>query len=191
MIGRRRAVAIGLGLALAITGAGLAGRGGAIHAKAWLAQALMAGAWQRTLAGERRVRPWPWADTWPIARLVVPSRDVDLYVLSEASGRSLAFGPGHLPGTAPPGARGASVIAGHRDTHFRFLADLAPGTPIMLETADGRRLEFRAGLGVVTDQPRIKIALDGPEPSLVLTTCWPFDAIVPGGPARYLVVATR
>ncbi len=191
MIGRRRALAVGLGLALVVAGAGLAGRGGAIHAKAWLAQALMASAWQRTLAGERRVRPWPWADTWPIARLVVPSLGVDLYVLSEASGRGLAFGPGHLPGTAAPGNPGASVIAGHRDTHFRFLADLAPGTPIVLETADGRRLEYRAGPGVITDQARIRLDLDGPESSLVLATCWPFDAVVPGGPARYLVVATH
>lgn len=191
MIGRRRVIAVGLGLALVVAGAGLAGRGGAIHAKAWLAQVLMADAWQRTLAGERRVRPWPWADSWPIARLAVPSRGVDLYVLAEASGRSLAFGPGHLPATTPPGDPGMSVIAGHRDTHFRFLRDLAPGTPIILQTADGRRLEYRAGPGIVAERARIRLNLDDPGSSLVLTTCWPFDAVIPGGPARYLVVATR
>ncbi len=193
MTGRRRSAAIclALGLALVVAGAGLAGRGGYIHAKAWVAQLLLADAWRSTLAVARRVKHWPWADSWPFDRLSVPRIGVELVVLSEASGRSLAFGPGHLPETAPPGAAGASVIAGHRDTHFRFLQDLAPGEPIVLETADGRRQEFRAGRGVVTDHASVRLRLDGPEPSLVLVTCWPFDAVVPGGPQRYLVTATR
>ena len=41
-----------------------------IHAKAVLAQILLERAWQQTRDGGERVRPWPWADTWPVARLV-------------------------------------------------------------------------------------------------------------------------
>ena len=66
------------------------GHAGYIHAKAWLAQALIAQAWTRTLAGEERAKPWPWADTWPVARLRAPEQDVDLYVLAGADGRTIA-----------------------------------------------------------------------------------------------------
>ena len=82
------------------------GQAGYIHAKAWLAQTLISQAWQKTLAGDTQVKPWPWADTWPVARLSVPARGVELYVLAGSQGRSLAFGPGHVFGTAAPGAAG-------------------------------------------------------------------------------------
>ncbi len=50
-----------------------------IDAKALLAQRLISVAWERTLiAGEAGVKPWPWADTWPVARLQVPRLQQDL-----------------------------------------------------------------------------------------------------------------
>ena len=70
------------------------GQGSYIHAKAKLAQSLIRGAWEKTLAGQKEVRPWPWADTWPVARLIVPRLKVDLFVLAGSSGRTMAFGPG-------------------------------------------------------------------------------------------------
>ena len=65
-----------------------------IPAKAALAQALLEAAWQRTTEMGERVRPWPWADTWPVARLTVPRLNTSWIVLSGSSGRTLAFGPG-------------------------------------------------------------------------------------------------
>ena len=70
------------------------GQAGYIAAKAELAQYLMQRSWQQTLAGARAVKPWPWADTWPVARLT--AADVDLFVLAGADGRALAFGPGQI-----------------------------------------------------------------------------------------------
>ena len=60
------------------------GQAAYIAAKAELAQVLIGKAWQRTLAGEQAVKPWPWADTWPVARLIMAERDVDLFVLAGA-----------------------------------------------------------------------------------------------------------
>src|SRR5207248_2826247 len=82
--------------ALLAGGAALFGHGAYIYAKAGLAQVLLRRAWERTLAGERDVKPWPWADTWPVARLTIPKAGTDSIVLAGASGRTLAFGPGHL-----------------------------------------------------------------------------------------------
>lgn len=165
------------------------GSGLYIHAKAWLAQRLIEASWARTLDGEREVRPWPWADTWPLARLQVPSIGADLYVLADASGRSLAFGPGFLRESAPPGSPGNTIIAAHRDTHFRFLRDAPLGTEIVLQTSSGETHRYCIVATHVIDVRTQSIALDADGPMLTLVTCYPFDAVVPGGPLRYVAVA--
>jgi len=167
------------------------GQGAYIPAKAWLAQELMQRAWLRVGAGEDRAAPWPWADTWPVARLRVESHDVDLIVLAGGSGRTLAFGPGHLGASAMPGETGNMIIAGHRDTHFAFLRDLIPGERISIESFGGAIHVYEvAGLNVV-DSRNGSLALDTDEAVLTLVTCYPFDALEPGGPLRYVVTATR
>jgi sortase A len=104
-----------------------------IPAKAWLAQQLIERAWAEAMASGKPAPPWPWADTTPVARLVVPSLGVDEIVLEHATGRSLAFGPGHLDGSAMPGDAGLAIVSGHRDTSFRFLADLKIGADVRLQ----------------------------------------------------------
>ena len=160
-----------------------------IHAKAALAQVMLEYAWQETRSGETHVRPWAWADTWPVARLQVPALGVDQIVLAGASGRTLAFGPAHLDGTAVPGAPGHSIISGHRDTHFRFMQDLTPGMEIRIQGADSRWRSYRAGEGRVIDARDARFEVASDRPTLTLVTCWPFDAIEAGGPLRYLVFA--
>ena len=56
-------------------------------------------------------------------------------VLAGASGRTLAFGPGHVDGTPLPGEHGNAVVSGHRDTHFAFLRDLRCGDVLEVQTA--------------------------------------------------------
>ena len=159
-----------------------------IHAKAWLAQRLIASAWARTLEGEREVKPWPWADTWPIARLQMIDKDVDLYVLADASGRSLAFGPGYVNGTAAIG-EGNTVLAGHRDTHFAFLRHLHPGDELAIQTADGRERRFQLSETHVIDSRLERLQFDeNVDATITLLTCYPFDAMTPGGPLRYVAV---
>jgi len=188
-IGTHRLVQV-LILTLALTGAWQFGAGVYIHLKARLAQHLIASAWTRSLQGEHEVRPWPWADTWPVARLQVPSDDIDLYVLADASGRSLAFGPGVVGGSAAPGAQGNAIIAAHRDTHFRFLRDLPLGTQLSLQTVDGKVHRYRIDAGHIIDLRRDYLDVNAPGTTLTLLTCYPFDAVVPGGPLRYAAVAT-
>lgn len=167
------------------------GQGAYIPAKAWLAQELMQRAWLRVSAGEDRAAPWPWADTWPVARLSARSHDVDLIVLAGGSGRTLAFGPGHLSASALPGETGNMVIAGHRDTHFAFLRDLEPGHHVSIESFSGVITVYEVfGLNVV-DSRKGSLLLDTDDAVLTLVTCYPFDAVDPGGPLRYVVTARR
>jgi sortase A len=163
--------------------------GGRIYVKAWLAQRLLARAWAETRAGAGSVKPWPWADTWPVARLTAPRHGVELIVLADTSGRSLAFGPGHLAGTAPPGTAGNTVLSGHRDTQFRFLKDLALGDEIRLETADGATLVYAVTGTFVVHTSDPGVTQETGVSRLTLVTCYPFDAVVPGGALRYVVEA--
>jgi sortase A len=176
-------------LALALTGVWQLGSGTYIHAKAWLAQQLIATAWSRELAGEHEVRPWPWADTWPVARLRVPDADVDLYVLADASGRSLAFGPGYVTGSAYPGTTGNTIIAAHRDTHFRFLRSIREGAQVLLQTPDGREHRYTLTESQVFDASHSRLDIGDESSTLTLLTCYPFDALIPGGPMRYAAIA--
>jgi len=165
------------------------GQGAYIPAKAWLAQELMQRAWMRTGSGEVRATPWPWADTWPVARMTARSGEVDLIVLAGASGRTLAFGPGHMSISAMPGEVGNAVIAGHRDTHFQFLKDVQPGELLKVESSKGMWHLYKV-VGVdVVDSRKGSLLLDTEAAMLSLVTCYPFDARETGGPLRYVVTA--
>lgn len=183
---RWRALLIGAGLMLA---GWQWGQAGWMAGKAVTAQWLLERAWAESSAGGSQ-RPWPWADFVPVARLAVPALAVDRIVLGDASGRTLAFGPGHLPASARPGGPGTVVLAGHRDTHFAFLRRLKPGMLIELAAADGETLRYRVMATRVMDARTERLALGHPG-RLVLSTCWPFDAVTAGGPLRYLVIAER
>jgi sortase A len=160
-----------------------------VPAKGWLAQLLLERAWSSAAAGASAAKPWPWADTVPVARLRAPVQGVDLIVLAGASGRTLAFGPGLADGTARPGIQGASVIAGHRDTHFAFLRELRIGDELDLERRDGASEHFVVRSTEVVDSRSSRLRIVQDARALVLVTCFPFDAVVPGGPLRYVVTA--
>lgn len=178
-----------LALALFVIGALQFGHGVWIQAKAWLAQALIAHAWSRTLHGEKKAKPWPWADTWPVARLSAPGLGVERYVLAGANGSAIAFGPGHLSGTPVPGESGNSVIGGHRDTHLAFLRRMQPGDTLEIERADGSRIAYRVREAAVLDKRDVWVTKQEGPTRLTLVTCYPFDALRAGGPQRYVVFA--
>jgi sortase A len=181
--GARRIAVLGL-LAL---GALLVLDGLWIPAKAVLAQHLLERAWQRALSGRPRATPWPWADTYPVARLTVGGRSV--LVLADSGGHGLAFGPTHVAGSAPPGRPGITVISAHRDTHFRGLDRVKPGETITLQTLDGRTRRYRTTGARVLPSPAITLPEGGGRSGLALVTCWPLDGLVPGRPERYALFA--
>ncbi len=167
------------------------GHGMYLYAKAALAQQLLRQAWDKTLHGQVQARPWPWADTFPVARLTDDKARIDLIVLAGASGRSLAFGPGHIDGTALPGKPGNSVLSAHRDTHFAFLRGVQIGDALQIQTPAGLTLRYRVADLRIVDQHDVGVLQSGAGEQLTLVTCYPFDALRPGGPLRYVVSAER
>ncbi|WP_226702136.1 class GN sortase [Microbulbifer elongatus] len=158
--------------------------------KAEVAQYLISDSWQHQLASGQTQKPWPWADTWPVAQLKL-GEEKPLTVLHGTSGQALAFGPGLLTGSGEPGNLDeprTTVIAAHKDTHFRNLGALTKGTVIQLQDRHGRWHFYRIrGAKVVNSETdRLPVA---DVPGLLLVTCYPFDAVSARGPLRYLVYA--
>ena len=166
-----------------------AGDAAYIHAKAWLGQRLLLAAWNEARSSGNAVKPWPWADTHPVARLTVPKHRIELLVLAGANGRTLAWGPGHAEGSATPGANGNAVVTAHRDTHFAFLRALAVGDAIIVETPAGNARRYRVERSTIADHRALKLPADDRSTTLALVTCYPFDAVDPGTPLRYAVIA--
>jgi sortase A len=176
-------------LLLALIGLILFGQGAYIHAKARLAQVLLERAFEQTIATGHETKPWSWADTWPVARIEVKRLGASAIVLAGSSGQALAFGPGHVERTPDAGERGVAVYSAHRDTHFSFLKNVVIGDEIEVTRGDGKHFRYRVdGTSVVRfDASGIDPLADGYH--LVLSTCWPFDALT-SGPDRYLVQAS-
>lgn len=161
-----------------------------IPAKARLAQWLIQRAWHDAQAEGVPIRPWSWADTAPVGRLRAPDFDKDYIVLAGVSGEAMAFGPGHVMASAAPGGEGHTIIGGHRDTHFGFLKSVALGDRFELEGLNGRQRTYRVDEIRVVNTNVEPLELRPETSRLTLVTCYPFDAVLPGGPWRYVVDAS-
>lgn len=161
-----------------------------IPIKAQLAQILLKQAWEKSLQTGKPHKAWYWADTWPVARLTIPSLKLDAIILKEAGGEALAFGPVHLAQSAPFGKNGKAIIAGHRDTSFKALAKLAPDTLIHLQTLKGEKHSYKLSNRRIARWDKSGLSADFHAEQLILTSCWPFDSMQPG-PLRFIAEASR
>ena len=176
-------------LTLVIIGVVSTAEGARIYLKAILAQYLLEIAWRNTQSGEHEPKPWPWADTWPVAELSSPRHNERMIVLAGATGRTLAFGPAHLLASADPGEIGNTVLLGHRDTHFAFLKHLQPNDLLQLKSTDGTQHLYRVSETAVVHESKVDVMAPSNDKRLTLITCFPFNALIPGGPLRYVVHA--
>jgi sortase A len=171
--------------AFVILGGMLLGQQAWLAAKARLAEHLIDQAFASHLLDGKAHRPWSWADTHPVGRLEIPRLGVRRTVLAGASGSSLAFGPGHVDGTAVPNGRGNSVVAGHRDSWFAFLEQLRVGDEVVVTTREGVR-RYRVTKTDVHSMWDIDVAAATDDTRLTLVTCYPFGGLV-GSTNRYVV----
>jgi sortase A len=176
-------------LLLLAAGGLLLGHDAYLEAKAFVARRLIARAFAAHLRDGRFHRPWSWSDTAPIALLEVHRLGVRRSVLAGASGTSLAFGLGHIDGTAPPNAPGNCVLAGHRDGEMAFLERVRPGDVVRLRTAGASRDYVVDGIRVVAHTDIAPLRTAGAD-RVTLVTCYPFGGLL-RSPWRYVVTAGR
>lgn len=122
-----------------------------------------------------------------LARLLIPKIHLDVAVVEGTSRKALLAGPGHLVNTALPGDEGNVVLAGHRDTFFRHLGELARGDSIILDRG-GKKFDYQV-TGTEIVEPGDTEVLSSSSPyQLTLITCYPFHYLGPA-PKRYIVFA--
>ena len=81
------------------------------------------------------------------------------------------------------------MLAGHRDTSFSFLKEIKTGDILLLEGKDGKDRFIVRTTGVVRAED---LYLDGEMIGfLTLITCFPFRAVIPNPPDRFIVTATK
>ena len=175
-------------------GASLTARAMYLHAKAELASVLIHRAWDKTVADGKPHPPWPWADTYPVARLRIPRLGYDEVVLEGATPRTLAFGPARLFSGADLGEPGNVELAGHRTSWFRPLESLEARDEIQVQWFDTRRHQLREQTYTVDDirivaPEEITLLSPASDDALTLITCYPFGHSL-RSPQRFVVLAS-
>jgi len=126
----------------------------------------------------------------PIARLRIPAAEIDAIVFGGADQKILEKGPGHVPGTELPGRSTEirnCVITGHRDSHFRHLGWLRPGSAIDLQAEHATR-RYRVVSREIVMPDTVRVLQPTASARLTLITCYPFNYVGPA-PKRLVVVA--
>ena len=156
------------------------------HARrAWdSAEARVAVALARSPQRQRTAPPID--DGAPVARLIIPSIDLDEIVLEGSD--ELNAGPGHVSGSAFPGESGNAVITGERDRHFSHLDALSAGDTIVTESGLSRDTWIVVRKRIVGKDDRAVTRTLGT--TLTLTTSWPIRFVGPA-PERLIVTASR
>jgi sortase A len=97
----------------------------------------------------------------------------------------MAFGPGHIDGSAEPNRAGNCALGGHRDSWFAFLREVRRGDEILLRTREGL-VRYRVSQLAVRSMWDAEPLEPTTHRRLTLITCYPFDELRPSG-WRYVV----
>ena len=123
----------------------------------------------------------------PLALLSISSVGIRVAVFEGTSDRVLNLGAGRVPGTGEFGAAGNLALAGHRDSFFRGLKDIAIGDDIKLRHADGV-VNYSVTELFVVDPDAVHVLETTQDATLTLITCYPFY-FVGHAPQRFIVKA--
>ncbi|WP_299191344.1 sortase [uncultured Erythrobacter sp.] len=158
-----------------------------IPIKAEVAQVMLAHAFDESVRTGAPVKPWSWADTAPMAKVTLPRQGVSEIVLLGGSGEAMAFGPTALVDAR---ARGLTILAAHRDTHFTFMRDLKAGDALTFTRIDGSVERYEVTHLETVRWDEFTYPAGSETGLLALTTCFPFDTHEPG-PLRRVAWAKR
>lgn len=124
----------------------------------------------------------------PLAVMRIDKIGIQVPVYEGTDEFTLNRGVGRIAGTAAVGGAGNLGIAGHRDSFFRGLKDVAIGDGIDLLTVSGNEAYTVSSIEIV-DPGDVWVLNPTEEKTLTLVTCYPFY-YVGHAPKRYIVKAT-
>lgn len=156
--------------------------------KALVGQYLLDDVWKKTLHSGTQTKPWASADFKVIGELKVPRLGVSRIVLNTASGEAMAWGVGQIDSIPMASNFSPIILAGHRDSHMKFMSKLRIGDQLDFQLADGSSQSYKITKSIILSKPEFHLIdklVDHPQ--LILTTCWPFNATRPG-PERLIMI---
>ena len=129
-----------------------------------------------------------------VGRITIDEVGLDVAFGEGVFAQTLDRGPGHWPGTPPPGQRGNAVLSGHRNTQtapFRRLDELKPGDRIQTVVGDSRPTTFAVVKTTIVPEKEYKAFVlrqpgDPESREVTLFACHP-----EGNPVFRIVVQAR
>ncbi|WP_353573049.1 sortase [Candidatus Albibeggiatoa sp. nov. BB20] len=139
----------------------------------WVTQNLMHTAWLRTQASGEKIKPWPWAELWPIARLTVPHLNTEHIILEQEKKQvMLSIGLSYLKSSVLPGEVGNTVLGAHPSLYFSFLSALKPNDVLVLESPRTGKWHYRVHDTRVVNKSDTDLLEPGLKRRLILVTCY-------------------
>ncbi|WP_090399116.1 class D sortase [Natribacillus halophilus] len=123
-----------------------------------------------------------------IAALEIPTIDSRFEVFWGTDDEALDQGVGMYDSdewTETPNVQKHTVLSGHRDTVFTEMGDVEEGD-IMRVEFDGWVYEYEVDDSWITDAEDRTVIVEKEDPTLTVTTCYPFDYIG-AAPDRYIM----
>ncbi|RLQ81233.1 class D sortase, partial [Planomicrobium sp. Y74] len=124
-----------------------------------------------------------------IGWLLIPALDMKYPVYWGTDEETLMQGVGYHPGnfTTPPDGLRHTVLSGHRDTVFRGFGELEQGARMYVQF-ENIQYEYEIKKTWITDAEDRSVIVEKTEPTLTLTTCYPFN-FIGSAPDRYIIEA--
>lgn len=158
------------------------------QAQNWLVQNLLHTAWVQSQASGSPMRPWPWADDWPLARLTMPSLETEQVILANMGDSGAEFAPSHLRTSVLPGEQGNSVLTVPAPGYKNFLSHLQMGDTLVLESMMSGRWHYRIVNMHVVEKTDTAPLLPSSNRQLTLVSCYPCTSHS-NEALRYVVIA--
>ena len=159
--------------------------------KAIIGQHYLEVAWKESLKSNKLSKPWKSADFYMIGELKVPKLKVSRVILNSVSGEAMAWSIGRVTNLNRALDKQPIILAGHRDSHMQFMSELNIGDKIELTMSDGLMTTYIISGTEVSDKSEVALSpVSLGRESLILTTCWPFNAMK-SGDQRYLIFADK
>ena len=165
-----------------------------------------------------QVSPWPWADTYPVAKLSLLTHSGDepilnnegnmmnvniessevnnqlkpiisWIILAGMTGRTMAFGPGWLEHSAKPNHDGNTIISAHNDSHVAILDNVNIGDVFMLEDQQNQQQHYQINSIKIIDENDTSIYQYSDIKMITLITCYPFKLTNSNKDKRLVVTA--
>lgn len=160
-----------------------------LPAKAWLSEKLIHYSWQQSINLQQKIKPWPWADTYPIAKLSFERLNKRVVVLNGGDPTTLAFSAGAIAPFNQVLSPKPFVVAGHKDSHFSFLKEVIMKDIISLADKHGSSQLYQVEAIDIVDASTGELPIMAEGSGLVLITCYPFNNISSQSNERYVITA--